>query len=225
LLHRVFPDAHVVGSDFPCNQALTLTGPAGVLEAVTQCPALHPRRASAVILHPHPLHGGTLHNKVVTTLAREFAEQGVASVRFNFRGVGASAGSFDHARGETDDALAAIDWLREQCPRDDIWLAGFSFGAMVALRAAVTGRVAGVITVAPAVQLYDWPDVALPECPWLLVMGEADEVVPVKTVRDWLSRLPRQPETVFLPEAGHFFHQRLHALRAAVGAFMPRHLP
>lgn len=215
----------MVGSDFPCNQALTLAGPAGALEAVTQCPAMHPRRASAVILHPHPLHGGTMHNKVVTTLARELAELGVASVRFNFRGVGASEGSFAHAQGETDDALAVIDWLRTQCPRDDIWLAGFSFGAMVALRATAAGRVAGVVTVAPAVQLYDWSDVLMPDCPWLLVMGEADEVVPVNTVREWIATLPRQPQAVFLPGVGHFFHQRLHELRAAVREFVPRNLP
>lgn len=214
----------MVGSEFPCNQSLLLEGPAGPLEAVTQCPAAHPRHASAVILHPHPLHGGTMHNKVVTTLARELAELGVASVRFNFRGVGASAGSFAHALGETDDALAVIDWLRAQRPRDDLWLAGFSFGAMVALRAAVPGRVAGLITVAPAVQLYDWSDVELPDCPWLLVMGEADEVVPVNTVRDWIAQQPRQPESVFLPGVGHFFHQRLHELRAAVREFVPRHL-
>jgi hypothetical protein len=215
----------VVVDDFPCNQVLTLTGPAGALEAATQCPAMHSQRASAVILHPHPLHGGTMHNKVVTTLAREFAELGLASVRFNFRGVGASEGSYAQARGETDDALAVIDWLRAQRPRDDLWLTGFSFGAMVALRAAMPGRVAGLITVAPAVQLYDLSDVELPDCPWLLVMGEADEVVPVQTVRDWIAQQPRKPESVFLPGVGHFFHQRLHELRAAVRAFVPQHLP
>jgi len=215
----------VVGSEFPCNQTLKLAGPAGVLEAVTQCPGTNLQRASAVILHPHPLHGGTMQNKVVTSLARELAELGMVNVRFNFRGAGSSEGRFAKGVGETDDALAVIEWLREQRPDDAIWLAGFSFGAMVALRAAVQGKVAGLITVAPAVQLYDWSNVEIPDCPWLLVMGVADEVVPVETVREWVSKQPRQPEAFYLPDVGHFFHQRLHALRAVVREFVLAHLP
>lgn len=215
----------MVGSTFPCNQPLTLDGPAGKLEAVTLCPATAERQATAVILHPHPLYGGTMQNKVVTTLAREFAELGVASVRFNFRGVGASIGEFAHGVGEADDALAVVAWLRRVRPRDAIWLAGFSFGAYVALRVARTAGVAGLITVAPAVQLYDFSQLTLPDCPWLLVQGEADEVVPVEAVRQWLTGLASPPETVFLPGAGHFFHQRLHDLRSALRPFVVAHLP
>lgn len=213
------------GSTFPCNEPLTLPGPAGVLEAVTICPAGAPVAATAVILHPHPLHGGTLHNKVVHTLARGFADLGVASVRFNFRGVGASAGQFAHGDGETDDALAVIDWVRATRPHDAVWLAGFSFGAYVALRAASTAGVAGLVTVAPAVHLYDFSKLMPPSCPWLLVQGEADEVVPVEYVRSWIATLARPPVTQYLPGVGHFFHQRLQDLRDALRQFAPLHLP
>jgi uncharacterized protein len=209
--------------EFPCNKSITLTGPAGALEAVTLCPA-HAAVATAVILHPHPLHGGTMQNKVVHTLARAFAELGVASVRFNFRGVGASAGRFAHGEGETEDALAVIAWVRRQRPGSPIWLAGFSFGAYIALRAAATAQVDGLITVAPAVHLYDFSRLSLPQCPWLLIQGEADEVVPVDSVRAWLTSLAPQPQTLFLPDTGHFFHGRLNDLKAALHDFVPPHL-
>jgi len=210
--------------DFPCNQSLMLAGPAGALEALTFCPARGDSVATAVILHPHSLHGGTMHNKVVHTLARAFGEVGVASVRFNFRGVGNSAGHFAHGEGETEDALAVIAWLREQRPGTPVWLAGFSFGATVALRAAAPAQVSGLITVAPAVQLYDFSAFTLPRCPWLLIQGEADEVVPVETVRGWLSGIATPPQTLFLPGVGHFFHGHLSELKSALRDFVPSHL-
>ena len=209
---------------FPCNQPITLAGPAGALEALTLCPAEGDAVATAVILHPHPLHGGTMQNKVVHTLARAFGELGVASVRFNFRGVGASAGRFAHGEGETEDALVVIEWARARRPGAPIWLAGFSFGAYVALRAAAPAQVSGLITVAPAVQLYDFSTLALPRCPWLLIQGEADEVVPIETVRDWLSGVAPQPQTLFLPDVGHFFHGHLADIKSALRDFVPQHL-
>ena len=210
---------------FPCNAPVLLDGPAGPLEALTACPRSPAHAATAVILHPHPLHGGTLHNKVVHTLARGFNELGFASVRFNFRGVGTSAGTFAHGEGETEDALAVIDWVQRTRPADAVWLAGFSFGAYVALRAAARVAVAGLITVAPAVQLYDFSVLTRPQCPWLLVQGEADEIVPVDAVRQWLAGIAPPPATCFLPDVGHFFHQRLPDLKAALRDFVPRHLP
>jgi alpha/beta superfamily hydrolase len=210
--------------EFPCNRPITLAGPAGALEALTLCPAHGAAVATAVILHPHPLHGGTMQNKVVHTLARAFAELGVASVRFNFRGVGASAGRFAHGEGETDDALAVLEWVRAQRSGSPIWLAGFSFGAYVALRAAVPAQVSGLITVAPAVHLYDFSKLILPHCPWLLIQGEADEVVPVEAVRDWLADSTPSPQALFLPDTGHFFHGRLNDLKTALRDFVPPHL-
>lgn len=213
-------------SGFPCNQTLTLAGPAGALEAVTHCPEPAAAvAASAVILHPHSLHGGTLHNKVVHMLARGFAGLGVASVRFNFRGVGASAGEFAHGDGETEDALAVVEWLRARRPHDAIWLAGFSFGAYVALRAARAAGAAGLVTVAPAVHLYDVSDIELPDCPWLLIQGEDDEVVPLAVIRNWIAGLGTPPHTVFLPGVGHFFHRRLPELTQAINEFVGPRLP
>ena len=206
--------------DFPCNKPLTLTGPAGGLEAQTLCPAQGDAIATAVILHPHPLHGGTMQNKVVHTLARAFAEIGVASVRFNFRGVGASAGHFAHGEGEVEDALAVIDWARSRRPEAPLWLAGFSFGAYVALRAAARTPVSGLISVAPAVHLYDFATLTMPQCPWLLIQGEADEVVPVESVRAWLSGVRPAPQTLFLPGVGHFFHGRLTDIKSALHDFV-----
>jgi uncharacterized protein len=211
--------------EFPCNVTLTLAGPAGGLETLTACPAGTARAATVVICHPHPLHGGSMQNKVVHTLARGFGEHGVRSVRFNFRGVGASEGRFAHGDGETEDALAVLEWVRGQRPHDAIWLAGFSFGAFVALRAARVAQVAGLVTVAPAVHLYDVSEIRLPDCPWLLIQGEDDEVVPVTVVQRWLTGLHPHPQAVFLPGVGHFFHQRLNELRAALAGFLPAHLP
>ena len=158
------------------------------------------------------------------SLARAFGELGIASVRFNFRGVGASAGRFAHGEGETGDALAVIAWVREQRPGTPVWLAGFSFGAYVALRAAVPAQVSGLVTVAPAVHLYDFSTLALPHCPWLLIQGEADEVVPVAAVHDWLSGIAPRPQALFLPGVGHFFHGRLNELKSALRDFVPPHL-
>ena len=212
-------------SEFPCAVTLSLPGPAGALEALTACPPpQNETGATVVICHPHPLYGGTLHNKVVHTLARVFVELGLRSVRFNFRGVGQSAGSFANGLGETDDLLAVIEWVRIRRPQDRIWLAGFSFGAYVALRTAAGAQVAGLVTVAPAVHLYDFAALQLPACPWLLIQGEADEVVPVETVRTWLAGIAKQPEVLFLPGVGHFFHQRLNDVSAAVRAFVPAHV-
>lgn len=211
--------------EFPCAATLALQGPVGAIEALTACPALDTETgATAVICHPHPLYGGTMHNKVVHSLSRAFVDLGLRSVRFNFRGVGQSAGKFANGDGETDDLLAVIEWVRVHRPQDRIWLAGFSFGAYVALRAAARAQVAGLVTVAPAVHLYDFAALQLPTCPWLLIQGEADEVVPVERVRAWLAGIAVRPEVLFVPGVGHFFHQRLNEVSGALHAFVPAHL-
>jgi alpha/beta superfamily hydrolase len=213
-----------VTATFPCAQTFTIPGPAGALELLTGCPrAGETRDVTAVVCHPHPQHGGTMHNKVVHTLARSFERYGARSVRFNFRGVGASHGRFGDAHGETDDLLAVLAWARAQRPDDELWLAGFSFGAYVALRAARLFPVARLVTVAPAVHLYD--DLAgyeAPAIPWLLVQGSVDEVVDPGAVLGWAQGLTRRPEVVLLDGVGHFFHQRLPELQNAVIAHLAR---
>jgi hypothetical protein len=204
--------------DFPCDAApLFIEGPAGAIEALTTCPP--PGAApgvTAVICHPHPLHGGSMQNKVVHTLARSFAGLGARTVRFNFRGVGGSTGAFDHGRGETDDLLRVIEWARARRPQDELWLAGFSFGSYVALQASARTGVQQLVLVAPPVSLYDFSVLALPACPVLVVQGGADEVVPAAEVVRWVEQLNPPARLAYLDGVSHFFHQRLNDLRTVV---------
>lgn len=194
------------------SQTLFIDGPSGVLEAVLENFDGSPR-GIMIVCHPHPLHGGTMQNKVVHTLARSGQALGLASLRFNYRGVGQSAGEYDEGKGETDDLLAVIDWLDEQFPAIPIWLAGFSFGAYVAMSASTRRHTEQLVTVAPAVNLLRFEGIKLPDCPWLLIMGDKDEIVPFATVTDWLAGLAQPPETVYFPETGHFFHGQLVNLK------------
>jgi alpha/beta superfamily hydrolase len=200
----------------PRAQALQIPGPAGALEALIEDSEVEPRAGFAVVCHPHPLYGGSLTNKVVHTLARTLQEQGQPSVRFNFRGVGHSDGSYDQGRGETADALAAIAWGRERWPGAPLTLAGFSFGAMVALLAAPSAAPARLITVAPAVTHKEFSSVEQPRCPWLIVQGEADEVVDYRAVAAFAARFSPPPVLRLLPGVDHFFNGRLPELRAAL---------
>ena len=204
--------------DFPAAAGtLLLPGPAGLIEIATDMPPPERARAgTALICHPHPLQGGTMQNKVVTTLEKTLRELGLATVRFNFRGVGASTGEFDNGIGESDDVHAIAAWIRQVHAGDALWLAGFSFGSYVALRTAAALDVAQLITIAPPAGRWDFAEITLPECPWLVIQGEADEVVDPDAVFAWLASLPSPPTLVRMPETGHFFHRRLLDLRAAI---------
>lgn len=199
------------------NAPCSFSGSAGNLEGLLDDPDTVPM-AVAVVCHPHPLQGGTMQNKVAYMLARAFNDMGAVSLRFNFRGVGQSAGKYDEGRGETDDALAAIDWLLAQHPGLPLWLGGFSFGSYVALRAQSRRQVARLVTVAPAVERFASSDIVPPVCPWLLVQGDADDVVSPQKVLAWARALPRPPRILEMSGAGHFFHGRLNELREAVAA-------
>jgi alpha/beta superfamily hydrolase len=192
-----------------------IAGPAGILEVVHESPDGTPQ-AIAVICHPHPLHGGTLNNKVVHQLARTFLQLGAVSVRFNFRGVGASQGGYDEGRGERLDLHAVADWANERWPGLELWLGGFSFGAFVAIEAVRDLRPTRLVTVAPAVRFLPDADIEVPVADWLVIQGDADEVVPCTAVRAWLGRLPHPPSLVVLNGAGHFFHGRLNDLKQAL---------
>lgn len=192
-------------------------GPAGVLEAAVDASA-RPAVATAVICHPHPLQAGMMTNKVVTTLARAFTRLGADAVRFNFRGVGASAGTYADGIGEREDALAVIAWSRARWANRPIYLCGFSFGAAVAAAIAARAAPAGLVTVAPPVDRLRAGFVA-PGCPWLLVHGDADDVVPAQPVIEWARSLAAPPRIVLVPGVGHFFHRRLPALLEAVTEF------
>lgn len=203
-----FPDAPMT---------FALPAPAGTLEVATAVPeAGHARAGTAVICHPNPQQGGTMRNKVVTMLERSLREAGLATVRFNFRGVGASTGAFDDGDGESGDLVAVAQWVRKVRPGDALWLAGFSFGSYIALRSARSLGADALITVAPPVGRYEFGEMAMPGCPWLVVQGEEDEVVDPQGVFDWIETLDPQPTVIRMPATGHFFHRRLMDLRGAV---------
>ncbi|MDO8207584.1 MAG: alpha/beta fold hydrolase [Gallionella sp.] len=191
---------------------ITLAGPAGQMEGVLHLPDNEPC-AIAVVAHPLPTMGGTMENKIVTTLARTFAELGYATLRFNFRGVGASEGVFDSGNGEVEDVLAAVQHARDAFGHLPLILSGFSFGGYVAARAAqhLHPQPHKLVLVAPAVGRF-----AMPPVPHntLLIHGEHDEVIPLADALDWAR--PQHLPIVVFPEAGHFFHGRLNQLKQIV---------
>ena len=189
-----------------------ITGPAGDIECAVDEPTGAPRGV-AIVCHPHPQHGGTLDNKVVQTLARAFLQLGLRSVRFNFRGVGASAGTWDEGRGEVDDALAVIRHFR---PAAQPWLlAGFSFGAYVASQAAAQladdAKPLRMVLVGPSTQKQAMPNVAADT---VLIHGEVDDVVPLAATLDWAR--PQGLPVIVFPGVGHFFHGQLARLKSVV---------
>lgn len=212
---------------FPASDAsLLLPGPAGVLETIVEHPEVGTARSGvAVICHPHPLHEGTMHNKVVTMVARSLRELGLTTVRFNFRGVGESTGEYDDARGETLDLLAVAEWVGQQRPEAALWLGGFSFGSYVALLGARHLPVKQMILVAPPVGNWDFSAAIAPPCPWLVIQGEDDEVVEPAAVFDWIDALEDKPTLVRMADASHFFHRRMMDLRGAVKNGVRTNLP
>jgi hypothetical protein len=206
-------------------ETLLLRGAAGAIETLVAVPAAAPAGV-AVICHPHPLHGGALTNKVAYTLASCAAQAGLVAARFNFRGVGRSQGAHDDGRGETDDTLAVVAWLRQQLPAAPLLLAGFSFGAFVSLKAAAPARPALQVSVAPPFKYFSAePLPPRPAAPWLVVHSRDDDVVPYDETRATLARFDPPPELATFDDAGHFFHGRLGELQQAVSTFIGRHWP
>lgn len=200
-------------SDFETR--LLWQGPAGDVEMITTKPELE-KHITVVICHPHPLFGGTMGNKVVTTLARTFHDKGLSTIRFNFRGVGKSAGAHDQGHGETDDVVAIATWVKANRPQDILWLAGFSFGGFVAASAATKLDATRLLTVAPQVSRFQTASLPPILCPWLVIQGEEDDVVSPTEVYAWADQQQPPPHVVRIPGAGHFFHGQLGELRRVV---------
>ncbi len=197
------------------TETLQISGPAGSLEVAVDRPATE-AVGTAVIAHPHPLFGGTMSNKVVQTLARAFVQSGWAAVRFNFRGVGASAGVHDEGRGELDDMLAIVEAL---APQGRLSLAGFSFGAFVTSHAAerlhAQREIEHLVLVGTAASRFHVANV--PEelhQRTLVIHGELDDTVPLSSVMDWAR--PQTLPVLVVPSGGHFFHGQLPLLRDLV---------
>jgi len=195
------------------TEDIFIAGPVGRLQAILESPATEALAAIAIVCHPHPQHQGTMQNKVVHTLVRAFNELGVPALRFNFRGVGDSQGYYSNGDGEADDLCAVADYARQRWPEKEIWLGGFSFGAVIAARKAAELNVARLVCIAPAVNVLDEKLLTKPGMPWLIVQGDADEIVPLADVRAWVAVNQPGPELIVLPGVGHFFHGALVTLR------------
>lgn len=199
------------------TERLTVDGPAGAIEVVRNVPG-PALRGIALVCHPHPLQGGTLDNKVVQTLAKTFFALGYAALRFNFRGVGQSAGAFDEGVGETEDALAVLaDARRSLGAALPVALAGFSFGAFVQTRVSERIGSERLVLVAPGVKRFPVLDVPADT---IVIHGEEDDVVPLADVFAWAR--PQQLPIVVFPGCGHFFHGRLPQLARIVTAMWPK---
>jgi alpha/beta superfamily hydrolase len=199
----------------PGEHPMMLDGVLGQIEACFTIPSNMDTRYVAILGHPHSLQGGTMNNKVVTTLVRVFKDLNIASLRFNFRGVGQSEGEYDAGIGESEDMLH----LAKQCirlfPGASLCFAGFSFGSYVAYRAASACAHRVLVTVAPPVHHYDYTSAPQVPAPWFVVQGDHDDVVPVSLVLDFAKTLSLP--VLRFPEAGHFFHGQLIALKDQLG--------
>ncbi len=207
-------------SKHPVQEKFFIDGPTGRLEAVLDRPGQGALEGCAVVCHPHPQHGGTMHNKVAHTLARAFVRSGFEVLRFNFRGTENSEGKFDNGIGELDDALTALHWLSDRHPDLPIWLAGFSFGAAIAVKAAAAEHVDGLVSVAPAISRFAAGLETQPQGPWLVIQGDEDELVDIDETVEWFDSLEPGPELLVMPDAEHFFHGRLTELREVVMEFV-----
>ena len=210
---------------FP-EKTFYLQGKTGKIECLAGAPANkeESRKAVGIICHPHPLFGGTMHNKVTHMIEKAFKDLGLHTVRFNFRGVGESDGEYDNGIGETQDLITVCQWAKQVIPDHDIWLAGFSFGSYCALSACSDIKPTQFLTVAPPVERFDYTDLAIPDCPWLVIQGEDDDVVTPKAVYDYVNNLEPRPQLVTF-KAGHFFHRRLIDLKGAIINGILRQLP
>ena len=193
-----------------------IPGPAGPLEALLDVPA-GPPRAVTVFGHPHPLHGGTMHTKALYQAAKAMPRIGIAALRFNFRGVGRSAGTFDSGPGEKADFSAAITFVQERFPDVPVWAAGMSFGAWVAMTAgAEDPRVSLLFGIAPPVDRYDFAGLRTCTLPKFIVHGEADELISIKEIRKFYAQLPEPKELVTIEDANHLFDGKTSLVGEAV---------
>ncbi|WP_298622734.1 alpha/beta hydrolase [uncultured Legionella sp.] len=200
----------------PGEHFLLLNGGAGEIEAVLTVPDTIKHQHVAFLGHPHSLQGGTMNNKVVTTMARAFKEFGIPSLRFNFRGVGQSSGAYDAGIGESEDMLGLVRAWQKELPELKLICAGFSFGSYVAYRTAAQADASILITIAPPVHHYNYAEFeARPES-WLIIQGDADEVVPSDLVYEFARQSMPEIEVVTFADTGHFFHGKLLDLKATL---------
>ena len=208
---------------------VTFTGPAGRIEGRFQ-PSKQKGAPIAIVLHPHPQFGGTMNNKIVYDLFYAFAQRGFSALRFNFRGVGRSQGSFDHGSGELSDAAAALDWVQSVTPdAKSCWIAGVSFGAWIGMQLLMRRpEIEGFISVAPPANRFDFSFLAPCPSSGLIVHGDSDRVAPLKDVETLVSKLKTQKgiiiEQSVIAGANHFFDNKTEELIASCSAYLDKRL-
>lgn len=195
------------------SQKIFIPGNCGHLESLYSSPLAGSSEIVAVVCHPHPLHGGSMHNKVVTTIAKTFDSINAHTIRFNFRGVGDSIGEFDAGCGETEDLLSIIKWLKIKHPKAKIVTAGFSFGSYICCKAATKINPSMLITIAPAIIRQNYENIPSFQGPWLLVQGTADELTDTNAVLAWAKKQIAPPKVITITNASHFFHGKLQLLQ------------
>ncbi|MSO52222.1 MAG: alpha/beta hydrolase [Acidobacterium sp.] len=193
-----------------------IPGPMGPLEALLDLPDGEPT-AVAVFGHPHPLHGGTMHTKALYQAAKALPRIGAAALRFNFRGVGRSAGTFDSGQGEKDDFKAAIDFAVERYPGLPVWAIGMSFGSWVAMTTgAEDPRVSLLLGIAPPVDRYQFDALKTCTLPKFIIHGEDDELISIKEVRKFYGQIPEPKEMITIEDANHLFEMKTSLVGDAV---------
>lgn len=204
----------------PGEHSLSLPGKVGVLEAILTTPGATSESRVAILGHPHSLQGGTMSNKVVTTVARALRELNIPSLRFNFRGVGQSEGTYDQGIGESEDMIHIARLWQQEWPIQQFIFAGFSFGSYVVYRTAAQFPNSMLITIAPPVHHYDYHELSLAPSSWLIVQGVEDDVVPYSLVHEFAQQNPIPTSFIELTDAGHFFHGKLIELKAQLITYL-----
>ena len=206
---------------------IIINGPEGRIEG-RYLHAKKPNAPIALILHPHPQHGGTMNNKVVYTLYHTFAQRGFACLRFNFRGVGRSQGQFDSGIGEMSDAASALDWMQTQNPNaSTCWIGGFSFGAWIAMQLMMRRpEISGFISLAPPADVYDFTFLAPCPASGQIIHGDKDEIVPKDSVDKLAQKLSSQKNIVIdydtIAGADHFFSNKMDVLNKLTGDYIDK---
>ena len=195
------------------NETFLIQGPAGHLEILVTLSKKAKKFIIGIICHPHPLYGGTMNNKVVTTLFKVLDELRIQTVRFNFRGVGRSQGQYDNGVGEIEDLKAVLRWVKQTFSTDKIWLAGFSFGAYISAKVAYDQKVAQLISIAPPIFYEGFSLLTQMASPWLIAQGDQDEIVSFDQVKEFVHKISSPVNFLVIPGASHFFHGQLMQLK------------
>jgi alpha/beta superfamily hydrolase len=186
----------------------------GPLEGILTVPNEVELNYLAILGHPHSLQGGSMNNKVITTMARAYKELGIPSMRFNFRGVGNSAGIFDAGIGESEDILLFMQLWQKQQPNTNFFLNGFSFGSYVAYRCAAQSKIKGLLTIAPPVHHFNYREFSGQPNPWYIFQGDEDDIVPLHYVLDFAKESSPVIPVIHFAKTGHFFHGNLITLKS-----------